>query len=692
MKPNAPDHPFCGGLNRGIDSLLSDAIFNSTSPCFVVDGQGDYLQVNKAYADLLGTTPERMRGTNKRDYLPPETVEAILADHHWVLTSGTPYSREVKIPVQGNVLTYISALFPVLDAEGLPSAVCGMAFDITHKKHEEQLHEAHRSLAILANGNHAVLHARSEQNLARDICHILCESGGFPAAWIVVSSMDTGEIEPMAHCGFSDDFLQQLHAVCLESASPSCPCQEAMDTLRIVRRQVGDDPDTDSAVTRVAREAGFRSFAAIPLSLGGELLGALHVFSHQAETFDEEETRLLDRLAENMAHGIRAMRMEKIRTRVLRALERSEARFRAVVQDQTETICRFNKYGQFTFTNEVFCRFFNKNPEDLMGRTWHSTCFHEDLERVERELSTLSPDNPVIFVENRVFNGYGEVIWMQFVNRGFFDADGELVEVQSVGRDIQKQKMLQAETMRSAQLASVGELAAGVAHEINNPINGIINCAQILSDEAALAGRPDKYQQMIIHESRRIARIVNSLLHLARDGNEPDEEVSLPDILEYSLDLLRTQMLKSGVRITVETPVSGNCPRIRARSGGMQQVFINLLNNAHHALNQRFPSPCKEKRLRIRFINRQENGRQWVCVYFKDNGAGISREHLERVFTPFFTTKRQGEGTGLGLTICRSIVEQFGGRISISGIPNEGAEVGVTLPAIVHTNSRTDFP
>lgn len=122
------------------------------------------------------------------------------------------------------------------------------------------------------------------------------------------------------------------------------------------------------------------------------------------------------------------------------ALRGSEERYRAVVEDQTEAICRIRVDGSYVFANEVYCRFFGKTPEELSGNKWMPLCHPDDLAHVLAQVRTLAPDNPVVTIENRVYSSTGEVHWMQFVNRGFFSAAGELVEIQSVGRDIDKRK------------------------------------------------------------------------------------------------------------------------------------------------------------------------------------------------------------------------------------------------------------
>jgi PAS domain S-box-containing protein len=126
------------------------------------------------------------------------------------------------------------------------------------------------------------------------------------------------------------------------------------------------------------------------------------------------------------------------------ALRESEERYRAVVEDQTEVISRFKADGRFTFVNNFYCRFFGKTNKELIGKRWQPSVVPEDLPLIERELRALAPSRPVATIENRVYSGSGEVRWMQFVNRGFFNAEGQLIEIQSVGRDITERKQAEA--------------------------------------------------------------------------------------------------------------------------------------------------------------------------------------------------------------------------------------------------------
>jgi len=168
------------------------------------------------------------------------------------------------------------------------------------------------------------------------------------------------------------------------------------------------------------------------------------------EAHDELELRIRER-TEDLAATLDNLITEKAeRDRAEELLLQSEERYRRVLEDQTEAICRIKADGTFVFVNEVFCRIFGKTEGELIGNTWYPVVFPDDVPIIEEQLRALSPSNPVVTVENRIYTGVGEVQWMQFINRGFFDEGDRLVEFQSVGRDITERKQIET-TLVEAQ-------------------------------------------------------------------------------------------------------------------------------------------------------------------------------------------------------------------------------------------------
>ncbi|RJQ66325.1 MAG: HAMP domain-containing protein [Desulfobacteraceae bacterium] len=238
---------------------------------------------------------------------------------------------------------------------------------------------------------------------------------------------------------------------------------------------------------------------------------------------------------------------------------------------------------------------------------------------------------------------------------------------------------MQAEAMRAGHLASLGEMAAGVAHEINNPINSIINFAQIMLDDAA-AGQPATPEMLtrIIKEGDRVAGIVSSLLSFAREGEKVKKPVRVSEVLDETLALVEAQLRKDGMDLHVEIPAA--LPLITAHFQQIQQVFLNIINNARYALNKRFPSADPGKSLRIGAKEVWIEEIHFLETFFLDQGTGIPAEVIDKVINPFFSTKPTGRGTGLGLAISHGIVTDHQGKLIIESKEGHYTRVRVLLP------------
>ncbi|MCP3901777.1 MAG: hypothetical protein GY707_18870, partial [Desulfobacteraceae bacterium] len=255
-----------------------------------------------------------------------------------------------------------------------------------------------------------------------------------------------------------------------------------------------------------------------------------------------------------------------------------------------------------------------------------------------------------------------------------------------VMRDITEKKNLQAETIRVGHLASLGELAAGVAHEINNPITGIISIAEILTDKFHELGGDKKIPERIISEAERIGNIVKNLLSFARDKKEEYSLVNVNDILDLTLELVEKQLSKEAIKLTIS--IAFDIPKINARSQEIQQVFLNIISNAKYALQKKYPNPSKDKILEISGKKIRIKEKSFVRLTFYDRGLGISKDFIDRVANPFFSTKPQGEGTGLGLSISHGIIKNHGGNLWFESQKGEYTKVNVDLPVSISKSSQ----
>ena len=241
--------------------------------------------------------------------------------------------------------------------------------------------------------------------------------------------------------------------------------------------------------------------------------------------------------------------------------------------------------------------------------------------------------------------------------------------------ELEKQEM-QQQLFQTSKWASLGELSAGVAHEINNPLNAMVNFAQLLKDDGV--ARNDTEQQMlngIIQEGDRIARIVSDLLTFARQNPHMPTQVAIAEVINNSLSLFGYKLEKENIE--VEMNVAEDTLPVRADASRLRQVLVNMISNAYHALKSK---SSDAKLLRINARNVERAGNRKVQIEFYDNGVGIRRDNLEKVFDPFFTTRRDGGGTGLGLSLSFGIIRDYGGKVMVESEEGSFTRFIVELP------------
>jgi len=362
-----------------------------------------------------------------------------------------------------------------------------------------------------------------------------------------------------------------------------------------------------------------------------------------------------------------------------RQLRASEERYRALFEQARDGIgvVRLSDH-HLVEANSRVCEIFGVRQQECIDRDIREFLRRPDAPDTMLELNGHPSGECELTIQTA--QGQPRPVAISFTP---LTTDGEEVMLMSL-RDLSVRKKLQSDReemqrqlYQSSKLASIGELSAGVAHEINNPLNGIINFAQLLKDEER--PRSELEQQMIdgiIHEGERIAQIVRGLLTFARADTHELGHVRFPDCIETSIALFGRQFEKHG--ITVEIDLEPNLPAVRADGSRLRQVVVNMISNAYYALNAKPASSVEPKLFRITARRAGKN----VQVEFYDNGVGIKREYLGKVFDPFFTTRRETGGTGLGLSVSFGIIRDFGGTISVESEEGKFTRFLIELSAV----------
>ncbi len=368
-----------------------------------------------------------------------------------------------------------------------------------------------------------------------------------------------------------------------------------------------------------------------------------------------------------------------------RQLRTSEERYRALFEQARDGIglVRLSDHRLVEANNKV-CEILGRPQQDCLQRDVRDL-FRTSTPNAQPEVTILN-GQPSGESELTIQTAEGESRPISVSFTPLSTEDGEKVMIMSL-RDLSMRKKLEADReemqrqlYQSSKMASIGELSAGVAHEINNPLNGIINFAQLLKDEET--PRSEFEQQMIdgiIDEGERIAQIVRGLLTFASANTHELSHVHFADSIKTSIALFGRQFEKDG--ITVEIDLEPDLPLVRADGSRLRQVVVNLISNAHHALKAK-PSDAVERKVFRISARRSGKDGKLVRVEFYDNGIGINRDDLNKVFDPFFTTRREIGGTGLGLSVSFGIVRDFGGTITVESEEGQFTRFIIELAAI----------
>ncbi|MDY7001550.1 MAG: response regulator, partial [Thermodesulfobacteriota bacterium] len=268
------------------------------------------------------------------------------------------------------------------------------------------------------------------------------------------------------------------------------------------------------------------------------------------------------------------------------------------------------------------------------------------------------------------YSGYSQLANLAAASLNRLDLHLQLEErAEGLGEALRKIRKINRKLLQAERLAAVGQLAAGAAHEINNPLAIIYARAQLLELKEDDAKKKKNFRQMI-EQIERITSILNNLMDFARPAAPRFEPVSLSQILEKSLSLVQGSLKK--LNIKVKKRLETDLPPVMGDSHQLEQVFLNLFINAEHAMEETGGVLTVSTR-----INAKQN-REFVTV--ADNGVGIPKKHLEKIFDPFFTTKEEGKGTGLGMSTSYGIVTSHQGEIRVSSEKGVGTKVTVELP------------
>ena len=392
------------------------------------------------------------------------------------------------------------------------------------------------------------------------------------------------------------------------------------------------------------------SWLGAPLVAGGRTMGAVSLSSERVGTFGKTELTLVAAVLAQAAIALENARLVELLSSAKREWEKT-------VDAISQAICIVDAHGTVRRANRVFAELIQTAVTAIPGRPWIGLLPPQWSDPVARAIAEPTASTAEIRAGDRT---------LLLTAIPMADPGAAVL----VFEDQTDRRRLQEQLIQSEKMSAIGQLIAGVAHDLNNPLASVVGFSDFLAEAGGIPPSLQEPLQVIRQEAERAATIVKNLLSFAR--RQEGERTPLPVrvLLDSTLALLRNQLMADKVEATLE--VEPGLPDIEVSANQIKQVFVNIINNACQAIASDAPS-----------------GRIWitakrvhdsVAVSVTDSGPGMPEEIASRVFEPFFTTKPEGAGTGLGLSISQGIVKEHGGRITLETPPGGGATFTVELP------------
>jgi PAS domain S-box-containing protein len=360
------------------------------------------------------------------------------------------------------------------------------------------------------------------------------------------------------------------------------------------------------------------------------------------------------------------------------ALAKSEEKYRSLVESAEDLIFTVNREGRFQSLNTFTAKFFGGAPEAFIGRPISSAFPEPSAAHQARLIAQVHLSGKSVREEFELPMG-DQSAWISANFMPVKTSTGEVGSILCIARDITETKNLQRQLVNAEKLASLGTLAAGVAHEINNPLGVILGFCELLLRKADKGSQQYEDLKTIERQGLLCKETVENLLSFARAEKQPQNFSDLNAGIEEIAKIVHHLLEKNGIALKLE--LDANLPPVKGDTRQLQQVFLNLITNAMAAMEN-------GGTLTIRSFLERASRR--AVALFQDTGAGISPEHIDQIFEPFFTTKPEGQGTGLGLFVSYGIITSYGGTIECASTPATalGKQPGTTFTVKLPTGPK----
>ncbi len=648
-----------------------------------IDDAGRIVDANERAVEAYGYEREELLRLNIPDLRAPSALPELEEQWREVETAGSVVFETVHRRKDGAEFPVeVSARLFKIDGRPFRQSIIR---DITErKKAEEELRRVNRTLRVLGECNQAVIRTEDEISLVEELCRIITETGGYPLTWVGFPESDLKKtVRPVAAAGLSPDSIRSLGPTWADEGPGRGPAGAAINTGRPV---ICHDVETDPVYApwrETARERGYAACISLPLKSEAGTFGALSIHAANEGAFNTGEVALLSELADDLAFGIRVLRLRNQQREAAETLRKSEARL--------EHACKVAALGSWDlefrtgdgqWSGEVYKIFGVSREEFRPSTNSFLTIVHPDdrdlVQAAIRRTVTAADRYDLI---HRIIRPDGTQRYVRGVAEAIRDEAGTVTGMAGTVQDITEFKRLEEQFQQAQKLESIGRLAGGIAHDFNNLLT-VINgyCGLLMAD----LRESDPVWETVAEIQRageKAASLTAQLLAFSRKQVMQPARISLNTVVVEADRMLRRVL---GEDIDFVVSLSPSLRRVMADPGQILQVLMNLAVNARDAMPDGGTLVIETANADLdegyAGIHQSVVPGRYVQLSISDTGCGMDEETQKRLFEPFFTTKEAGVGTGLGLSTAYGIVRQSGGWIWVYSELRKGTTFKIYLP------------
>jgi len=668
-----------------IDPIM---ILNDSHDAFLVtDTSMRIIYSNHSAHIIFGYYENEMTCMNILDLMPFEKRESYSADMEDAL-SGKIVSN-VRSGKQFFGLKKNGESFPIeltyksINLNGVIVFISQIRDISVREKQSREIQITTTALRIINKANRLLIKSENENGYAQGICDIITGTGGYSKALILFVEENNGDtlLNYVASSGYNNGEitqLQKLSTVSIQhSGSPTIiainnrktnVCQDIIASG--LWKYWHDDPS----------KMEFKSTIAIPLLYKDALLGLLRVFSEEPFSFKNHEIELLEELANDISYGISVLKSKSEHQKAQKALEESESRYKTLFQNSNDAIFLADEVTGIIIDA-------NEKAEDLLGFESKEIVGIHYLELQPKDAADLYKN---IFKNQSLYNKSSSEFYIRtkngkaipvHVSSDVIHINGKRI-ILGIFRDISQIKNHEEKIREIQKMEALGTLSGGIAHDINNILSPVIGFTQIAILESENRQKQLNCLNEVLTAANRAKEIVSQILTFSRKSGTEKKPNKINNVIKEVLKLIS---VSKPPNIIFETNIDDSCGPITCDPVQIYQVVINLCTNALYAMKEKngILKVCLVKKGSSEIkIEQNENipFDDYICLIVSDTGCGMSKTILNRIFEPYFTTKPEGESSGLGLSVVSGIVKEHNGEIHVRTYPKEGTYFRITFP------------